>query len=175
CLRNIFMKNKSIKLHCYKSLSSYINLNKISEKILLLGFKSKISNKVNVSEWKYTLKEEIDIIKNSWFEEINNIIENAYFNNENVLLYNGSIKSLKEFLELNGFEVKLLLLEPVYWYSPLDVLRSLISTRGIEKLKDEEVEKCIKIHIKYLDYILLSENIDNAHESWVKDNIKWFC
>jgi hypothetical protein len=173
CLRSVFKKNKHIKLYCYKNLSSYVKINKISEKILLLGFKSKISNKININEWKSTLKDEIDLIKDSWFEEINNIIENACFHNENVLLYNGSIKPLKECLELNGFEVKLLLLEQIHWYPPLDVLRALISTRGIEKIKDEEVEACIKSHIKYLDYILLSENIDLAYESWIKDNIAY--
>lgn len=170
-LRNTFKKNERIKLYCYKDFSTYVKINKIIEKIFLLGFRSRISRSLNIQEWKATLNEEINLIKNSWFDEMNNIIENARFHEENILLYNGSIKPLKKYLESNGFEVKLLLLEPIYWYPPLDVLRALMLAKGVEKIKDEEIETCIKHHLKYLDYVLLSDNVDVAYESWIRNNL----
>ena len=70
-------------------------------------------------------------------------------------------------------EAKGFIVEPIYfhlyWRSPIDVLRTIISVRGLDAVSDEVILHCVKGQLKYLDYVLLSEDLDVAHEKWTSE------
>jgi len=52
-----------------------------------------------------------------------------------------------------------------YWKSPLDALRTIFAYRQVN---EEELIKCLKEQMKYIDLVISNKNIDEAHEKWNK-------
>lgn len=172
-LEPLINKLPSIKLkhnfevHCFEDLQHHTQLRGLTERLLLQEFKSRATGKIDTNEWRIIFREELDTIKLLEEKIVENILEKGVNYKSSVIIYAGFTKNLKRRLSSN-YNVKVICLE-YYWKSPLEVLKTLFALRGVDNISDKIVKFCVKQHLKYLDYILLYEDVDTSHAIWVKE------
>jgi hypothetical protein len=154
-------------IYCLEDLQHHIQLRGLSERQLLLEFKSRATGKLDADEWRIILSEELETGKLLEEKIVENILEKGINHKNSVIIYSGFVKNLKRELRSN-YEVKVICLEH-YWKSPLEVLKTLFASKGVDKIPDNTVKLCVKQHLKYLDYILLYDDVDTAHTIWSKE------
>ncbi|MGQ9721256.1 MAG: hypothetical protein ACUVXA_08045 [Candidatus Jordarchaeum sp.] len=155
------------EISCFEDLHHHTRLRGFMERLLLQEFKSRATGKIDTNEWRVIFREELEAIKQYEEKIIGNILEKGLNYKNSVIIYAGFVKNLKRGLGSN-YNVKVICLEN-YWKSPLEVLKTLFTFRGVDNISDNIVRLCVHQHLKYLDYILLHENVDTSHDVWVKD------
>jgi len=157
-----------LEAYCYQDLESHMESCRLSEKVLLMEAVGRVRGKIDVEEWRRILNQELVCVTVGWTRALENIVEVARGVPENVVLYSGFTRPIKERLEEDGFEVKSVYLQH-YWRSPLDVLRAMAWLRGVENVSCGLILECVKRHLKYLDYVIFSEDLDTAHARWEQE------
>jgi len=164
------------EIHYYSDLKSYIEEKKIQEKILLLQFRLRTTSRLDLKEWKHTLIEEIKVSEDSWQRSADKLLSEAKEIYPNIILCGGYLNSIKSYLKKPNNKIEFILLDD-YWKSPLDILRTIIWKYGIENIDEKKIELYLKLQKRYLDLVLTSKDIDEAHETWTnmakKPSITW--
>ncbi|WXG40605.1 MAG: hypothetical protein WED07_07390 [Candidatus Freyarchaeum deiterrae] len=157
------------EIYCFENLQQHIRLKGLTERQLLLEFKSRATGKLDADEWRIILREELETGKKLEEKIAENILEKAMNHKNPVVICAGFafVKNLKSML-LPNYEVRVICLEH-YWKPPLDVLKTLFASKGIDKIPYNIVMLCIKNHLKYLNYILHYDNVDTAHTIWSEE------
>jgi hypothetical protein len=126
-------------------------------------------NKIDKEKWLKQLFEEIKF-DNELNKKTLNIIENEAIKfNKSICIsdFNGCF--LEEKLS-EKFEVELIYSIIPYFFTPLAILKRKLILK--EKLNDYEIEKLIFQQIDYIkNYVLLSDNIDEAYYKWVSEKL----
>lgn len=164
CVRDMYGGDR--ETHCYQDLKSHVEEKKISEKILLLQFRYRATGKLDLQGWRSALLEEIKTLEESWHRSVNRILEEVEEARENIILYGGHLQSTK-YLSGPDNEVEIILMED-HWKSPLDILRTILWKHGFDNVSDEKIEPYLKLQKKYLDLIINSKDVDEAHEAWTR-------
>ncbi len=159
------IRERAAQVHCYQSLSSVVESYKIAEKIVLLQFRSKVRGKVDVGEWRRVLLAEAKCAERFWSETLDAIVEKIKGYRLGAVLYDGDLGELKRGLEGKGIPLEVLPLGR-YWRTPLDVLRAMMRRREVG---DEEIELCVRRQMDYLNLVIRSEDLDEAHERWTEE------
>lgn len=147
---------------CYQDLSFHVESFKIAEKVLLLEFRQRAVNEIKIENWKRLLLREAEHSKGAWRLMWENIKEKVKDEGLNVLLYGGYISNLRNMMREESYSIRIICLKD-YWKSPLDVLRTIFAHRQVN---EEELIKCLKEQMKYIDLVISNKNIDEAHEKW---------
>ncbi|MEM3574344.1 MAG: hypothetical protein QXQ76_01180 [Candidatus Bathyarchaeia archaeon] len=158
-------RERAAQVHCYQSLESVVESYRVAERIVLLQLRSKVRGKVDVSEWKRALLAEAKCAERFWSETLDAIMEKIKGHRLSAMLYDGDLGELKRGLEREGVSLEALPLGR-YWRTSLDVLRAMMRRRDVG---DEEIELCVKRHMDYLNLVLRSEDLDEAHERWTEE------
>jgi len=153
------------EIHCYNDLGSYVREKKILEKILFLELRYRLTKKLDLKEWKKTLLKERETKEDSWLSAADRILEESK-PSENIILYGGYPKSTN-YLKRPGNKIEIVLLDN-YWKSPLDILRTLLWKYGFDDISDEKFERYLKLQKRYLDLVINSKDVDEAHEKWTQ-------
>lgn len=147
---------KAIKYETYCYIESYDEAAKITSKILTLTFRYKVTGKINLREW-------IELFKSKSMDfEVEFISHRAKGRCLCISdIYGWNLaRRIREY----GHEVNLKSVERIYFLKPLESL-SLLIERG----KLDMAEELIKEHVRFIDeYVLKSNNIDEAYFSWVE-------
>jgi len=151
-------------IYCFEDLRNHVQLKGFIERQLLLEFKSRATGKLYTDEWRTLIREQLAAGK-ILEEKIAETIQEKSMNHKNsLIIYAGFAKTLKKRLR-SKYNVKVICLEN-YWKPPLDVLKTLLALKGVDKIPDNLINLCIKQHLKYLDYVLLNDDVDTAHSIW---------
>ncbi|MGC8961109.1 MAG: hypothetical protein ACP5K1_01515, partial [Candidatus Bathyarchaeia archaeon] len=60
-----------------------------------------------------------------------------------------------------------------YLFTPLEVLKRLISIKGLSGVPDETIEEYVKLHVGYVrDYVIPSKEFDAGYLKWLIKNFK---
>lgn len=161
-------KSLSLEVHCYLDLQSIIEQNKLTEKLLLLEVAERVRSEIKVEEWRRLLFEEYNCSLKGWRLAMENLTEWLRLNEDNIILYNGFTKPLRTYMKKEGFELKPLYLQH-YWRPPLEALRTLIWMKKTADIQDDVIVKGVENQLKYLDHILSSNTIDEAHKIWTRE------
>jgi hypothetical protein len=156
------------EIHCYQDTEGCIEATKLTERVVLLESRGRMGGRIDVGAWRALLHYELDFEIFESQRSLENIAENAVSYSRNVVLSQGMGKSFRSYMEARGFNVEAIYLKH-YWRSPLEVLRVMARTRGIDNLSDEVIANCIQDQLRYLEYILHSKNLDAAHEKWTME------
>jgi hypothetical protein len=159
--------NHDFDVYCFEDLKNHVRLRGFTERQLLLEFQSRATGKLDADEWRIIINEELETEKLSEEKIVENILEKGMNHKNSVIICAGYVKNIKRKLRPN-YKVKVICLEN-YWKAPLDVLKTLLTSKGIDKISDNTIQLCIKQHLKYLDYILLYDDIDTAHTIWSEE------
>ena len=158
------------KISCYLDLQDHLRAAEVSEKLLLLEAAERVRSRIRGEEWRRLLAEELECSRAGWEKALENLSEALRRSEKNAILYGGVVRPLREHLERDGYRVSLIYLQP-YWRSPLDVLRMMVLEHGMDGVSDEIFEECIRKHLRYLDYVVYSEDLDSAHNRWARETI----
>jgi len=159
--------NHDFDIYCFEDLQHHIRLRGFTERQLLLEFKSRATGKLDADEWRILLREELETGKLLEEKIVETILEKGMNHEKSVIICAGFVKNLKRRLR-SKYEVKVICLES-YWKPPLEVLKTLFASKGTDKIPDNIVKLCIKQHLKYLDYILLYDDVDTAQTIWFEE------
>ena len=162
-----------LKVYCYQDLEYYMEARKLSERLLILETKSKMSSRIGVEEWRRLLRDEVEGETSGFVKSVENIAEEAIAHPKSVVLYQGTVKPFKNYMESEGFTVETIYLQH-YWRSPLEALRVIARTQGVDHIPDDVIARCVQHHLRYIDYVLSSEDIDAAHEKWTLETHSTF-
>jgi len=163
CTRDVYAGDR--RIHCYQDMKSYVEEKRIQEKILLLEFRYRATGKLRLREWKETLLEEMKTLRDSWRRAADRILEGAGESPENVILYGGYLEPIKHLIGPEN-RVEIVLLEE-HWKSPLDTLRTILWRHGFD-ISDKTIEQYLRLQRTYLDLVINSRDIDEAHEAWTQ-------
>jgi len=152
-----------IKVKCYGELNHYIKSKKISEEIFYQSYKAKVSS-IDIDKWKTVFQEEYAITKEMAISCIENILGNVKLNRENAVLIRSTLRYISKRAKEKGYTVNHVYLHK-YWRPPLAVLQMLFEVYG-GHVSETIIEKCVRAHLKYLDFILTRKNLDDAYKSW---------
>jgi len=167
-LRELKLKTPEMEVYCYLDLKYHLDNNRLTEKTVLLEAVERVRNGVKVDEWRNLLTEEHENSMKGWKRVTETLSELLRLNEENIIFYSGFTRPLKEYLREEGFKFNPIYLQR-YWKPPLEALKTLIWINGINNIPDDVIVSSIKNQLKYLDHVLSSENIDEAHEEWTRE------
>lgn len=159
-----------LEVYCYHDLEIHMDAHSLLEKSLLLETSERARRRIKISAWRDLFEEQLELTAKGFRRIIENISFHAERNPWTVVLYGGVIESFKRGMEAIGFKVKIIHLHN-YWRSPLEVLERMAQHWGIHNLSDDAIARCVEDHMRYLDYVLSSQDIDLAHEKWVSDTL----
>jgi hypothetical protein len=154
-----------LKVYCSQDLACQIEVNRLSERLLLLATSERVRKKIRLAEWRRLLADELELAALGLERLVENVVEDASMHRRSVILYGGLVKPLKDCMEVKGLTVKPIYLQR-YWRNPLDVLRILSWSQGVNRVPDEVMRRCVRTYLSYLDYVLASEDVDTAHAKW---------
>ncbi|MHA1651127.1 MAG: hypothetical protein ACTSYB_13100 [Candidatus Helarchaeota archaeon] len=164
-------RNPQIQLIPYQDDQALSLMKHFKEQLLLLTYRTRVTRKIDLTAWKEYLFDEYEWNK-SCIEQLNTrILMYLQKTKQNAILYQGDVKSLRQILLEEGYIPKVKHFGR-YWRAPLEVLSYLIGTKGLENIPDKCIQECIKAHITYIDYILSTPTIDDAHDRWTGEKIK---
>jgi hypothetical protein len=163
--------NPGLRLFCYLDLEEHLKSTKLVENLLLLETAEKVRRNINVKSWRRLLSEEANLAISSLEKISANIFDMLKKDGKNVVFGGRFPNSLIRYLSLKGYEVRLIYLQS-YWKPPLDILRAMSQIYPVEEIPDEIIKECVKHHLKYIEYVLRSENLEVAYKKWVKEVIK---
>jgi len=161
-------KMPELEVYCYLDLKCHIEASRLSEKLLLLETRERVRKGIKISEWRELMHDEKELARVGLRRTIENISEVVKKYSKSTVLYGSFIKPFKDCMKSKGFIVEPIYLQH-YWRSPLDILRIMIWIRGVEYIQDEMFTRCVKGYLKYLDYVISSDDIDVAHDKWVSE------
>jgi hypothetical protein len=163
------LKFRKFKIFCYINDEDYFKSIDYSINSIALLLRISLMNKIDKEKLIKHLFEEInfDVTLN---KKILNTIENEAIKfNSSICIsdFNGCF--LEEKLN-EKFEVELIYSIIPYIFTPLAILKRKLILK--EKLNDYEIEKLIFQQIDYIkNYVLLSDNLDEAYYKWVSRKI----
>jgi len=156
---------QEIDIYCYDDLATHIQSGNLAEKVLLLSFRGRVCRDLNLEKWRRILLEELRAMQSTWKESVENLVEKLTVNIENMVLYEGLIGPLVKQLQKCGLSVKVARV-PTHWRSPLDALRTALWLRGESYLTDENIKTAVELHMKYLETVISSDDLDESERKW---------
>jgi hypothetical protein len=163
-LRKAKLVKPELKVACYGSLQDEKNRTRLSEKLLALELRSKIS-RIDVNEWHGYLAEELVSSQSSFKDAYDRLICRLRGGLKKAVLWCGSASPIVNVLRKNGCPVQVRYVVS-YLKPPLTMLLAIARIRGLDNITDREIETGVKMHLQYLDFVISGENLDAAHRRW---------
>jgi len=149
-------------LYCYKEDASLLLSRDAAVQILILTAKAKMG-KIEVSEWKEVLKDDIFNELESAGSEAEYIADRA---KERNICLDATAEVLNS-LSSQGFHIKNIVVDTPC--KPLDILGAKLKREilGEAEISDDEVEHLVKEHVRFVDMII-ERGYDRAYRLWTR-------
>lgn len=163
-LRKAKLVKPELQVACYGSLQDEKDRSRLSEKLLALELRSKIS-RIDVKEWRGYLAEELLSSESSFENAHDHFVGLLRGGLKTAILWCASASPIVNFLRQSScpFRVHYVM---TYLKPPLTVLLNVARVRGLNNITDREIETGVKMHLQYLDHVISSQNLDAAHKRW---------
>jgi len=158
---------RKAEIYCYDDLATHAQSGKFAERILLLSYRGRVCSNIDLEEWRQTLVDQLRIAQSTWKRSVENLIEKTIQNVENAIFYEGLLGPLVKYLRQSGVLIRAVHMLS-YWRAPLDVLRIAASLRGEAYLTKENVRRAVELHMKYLDTVVSSNDLDESEKKWAQ-------
>jgi hypothetical protein len=153
-----------LKVACFGSVQDEKDRAKLSEKLLALELRSKIS-RIDVNEWRGYLAEELLSSQSSFEGAYDRLIGRLRGGLKKAVLWCGSASPIVNVLRKNGCPLQVRYVIP-HLKPPLVALLAVARIRGLENITDREIETGVTMHLQYLSFVISGEDLDAAHRRW---------
>jgi hypothetical protein len=163
-LRKAKLVKPELKIACYGSVEDEKDHARLSEKLLALELRSKIS-RIDVKEWRGYLAEELQNSESNFRSAYDRLVWRLRGGLKKAILWCGSASPIVNVLRKNGCQLQVRY-AVTYFKPPLAALVAVARIRGLDNITDREIETVVKMHLQYLNFVISSENLDVAHRRW---------
>lgn len=164
-----------LEVACYKDPDSIFKVNEFAAYKASLTLYTAVSGRVKIREWKELLKGEFKLDKTSIYNTAYRVIRSYHPLACTICVAHLEGRHLFEALKRRIPQVKLRYIGIPYFFTPLEVLKRLASIKGLSKIPDEIIEKCVRLHADYIrNYIVPSEELDIGYLKWLIKRFKTF-
>jgi len=163
-LRKAKLVKPELKVACYGSVQDEKHRARLSEKLLALELRSKIS-RIDVKEWRGYLAEELLSSQSSFKSTYDRLVGRLRGELKKAVVWCGSASPIVNVLRKNGCPLQVRYVVS-YLKPPLVALLALARIRGLDNIADREIETGVKMHLQYLNLVISGENLDIAHRQW---------
>jgi hypothetical protein len=163
-LRKAKLVKPELKVACYGSVEDEKDRSRLSEKLLALELRSKIS-RIDVKEWRGYLAEELLSSQSNFKSAYDRLVWRLRGGLKRAVLWCGSASPIVNVLRKNGCPLQVRY-TVTYFKPPLVAFLAVARIRGLDNITDREIESGVKIHLQYLNFVISSENLDTAHKRW---------
>jgi hypothetical protein len=153
-----------LEIRCYKDPNYTRIFADTASEIASLAFEARVTNKIKVEDWKLVLAKRIDRKLEALDSEAELIGANTI--GDCACLSGLDGRGLE--IRLVEHDVKLVYIDEWYHPTPLQILEEKLAKGDVPY---EEAEKLIKGHLEFVDYVLKSEDRDQAYYRWAYDKI----
>ncbi len=158
---------RKAEVYCYDDLATHVHSGKFAERILLLSYRGRVCSDIDLEEWRQTLVDELRIAQSTWKRSVEDLVEKTFQNVENAIFYEGLLGPLVKYLRQSGVSIRAVHMLS-YWRAPLDALRTAASLRGDAYLTEENIRRAVELHMKYLDTVISSDDLDESEKKWAQ-------
>jgi len=169
----LLKQNPEMQIISYLDDTYFQITEQFKEQILLLTFKTKVTHKINIEAWKEVLYDDFQWSKSYSEKADATILKNMSGKHQILILYQGSIKNLKNTLADKGYSPKVRY-SGNYWRAPLEVLSYLTGLKHLQNIPDSCIQHCIEAHLLYINLIIIKSTLDEAHRQWMNNTFKLF-
>jgi len=163
--------NPKLELNCYKEDENVLFQIQSAVKFSILTFKAASTSKINLDEWLHALTENLKETKEYLDKETEFIEKQAQKYDNIICLANFEGKYYFQHLK-NKFPVEIQYFALPYHFTPLEILTTFLNLK--REIDYEKIMQFIKSHIDYIkNYVLTCDNLDEAYEKWVNENVNW--
>jgi hypothetical protein len=163
-LRKAKLVKPELEVACYGSLRDEKDRTRLSEKLLALELRSKIS-RIDVKDWREHLAEELLSSQSSFKSAYDRLVGRLRGGLKKAVVWCGSASPIVNVLRKNGCPLQVRYVVS-YLKPPLVALLAVARIRGLDNITDQEIETGVKMHLQYLDLVISGENLDVAHRRW---------
>ena len=163
-LRKAKLAKPELKVACYGSAQDERDRTRLSEKLLALELRSKIS-RIDVKEWRGYLAEELLSSQLSFEGACDRLVGKLRGRLKKSILWCGSASPIATVLRKNGYQPRVRYMV-TYLKPPLNALLAVARIRGLDNITDREITTGVAIHLQYLDHVISADNLDAAHRRW---------
>mgnify|MGYP000313990961 CR=1 FL=1 len=177
-VRGLKIRKPHLEIICYRNRKLESLSVEKSEEIAALTLRVSITGRIDVEEWKsvvYRMLCETAMLTN---EEDSYIYENwiRHSGKRAILLMDYLPKRLLNEFKKNGVKTILRYAFTPYYFTPLEVLiretAMALEEKGKSSIDNERIEVLVRMHVEFIrDYILVSENYDEAYFKWLRDKL----
>ncbi|MEM2767594.1 MAG: hypothetical protein QXQ47_04710 [Candidatus Bathyarchaeia archaeon] len=155
------LQKRNARIFCYRDVDDFHLSMENASKIANLTLKVNVTGKVDVEEWIKTIRQAVNLSSVDLEAEFIGCKAEGKSICVTDLFGWKLVKRIKEF----GHRVSVRCVEKLYYMKPVETLEILLE-RG--KLTPQDAEQLIREHAKFVrDYVLSTENIDEAYFSWL--------
>lgn len=158
-----------LSIRCYGSREDEFASTKIAVKVARLILRTILTGKVEVEEWRRTLRDALELHRKASEREAERILEKT--GEKSICVSDlGGRRFMKTLIQA-GLDVKIHYVERFYHFTPLAILRRKMARGSVE---DRELEELVRSHVEYVrNYIYRFRNRDRAHYEWEYEKIPW--
>jgi hypothetical protein len=162
-LRKARLVKPELKAACFGSVQDENGRSRLSERLLALELRSKVS-RIDIKEWRGYLAEELQSSESSFNNACERLVGWLRNRLKKTVLWCGSASPIANVLRKTGpVQVRYVI---AYLKPPLTMLLAVARIHGLDNITDQEITTGVRMHLQYLDHVISAENLDAAHRRW---------
>lgn len=162
-------REKRPQVYCLTDGEDYDRSLGFRDEFLRLGLRARITNRIDLDRWKRMLWGVAEHHVRIMAKVVRRIVTYASHYATSLAVFGYLVVLIKPYLERRGYKVELVYLDPLpFVLSPLGRLieKMVRQCLGRRRVSDNEMLSDIHSHLEYLDYVLRSHSLDDAHKRW---------
>lgn len=168
-LSELGMRDERPRIHCITEKHDYDRSVELTDEFLGLYLQARVTDEIDLEAWKRLLREDARHRIKTIAKAGRRIAVGASRYTLSLAVFGYLVRFIKTYLENEGYRVELVYLDPLpFALSPLRRLREKMVEQflGKRRVLDDELSSDISSHLAYLDCVLRSRSLDEAHRRW---------
>ena len=175
-VRDLKRTRPYLRVWCYRQpIFAHLSA-RMAEEIARMILRSSLTGKIDVKEWRNLLTDFVEASEDALWDEANYIVSRFDHAVSSLCISDFHGRDLVEGLKRSGINVNLEYIFLPYFFTPLEILAHEFGRRHSEgsELSDNRISDLVKCHKEFVrEYVLTSEDNDEAYFRWIRDNVKW--
>ncbi len=155
--------------YCYRDDEAFNEGCRTSIRIAMLVLRDSLRERPDVDEWLRELDRERRVREDALEKEANLLREEAVSYKKSTCVAGFEACRLRRILG-EEFITRIHYLETPYHFTPLEVLRRMIS---IKKVSRDMAERLIREHLRFVREYVIPYGVDKSRRVWTVENLSW--
>lgn len=161
------ISSRDVRVRCYLEDKYFGEALKFPVTISLLTLNVSLTGKIDAKKWIDALRSYTNAQMGFIEHASRNLLENLSKRGRNLAIF--GLEGRHIWSKIKGFvDADLIYIGLPYYYTPIEVLMHKLQYK--DSVSEEEIKYWVNCHLDYIrNYVLVTENVDEAYEKWVRD------